>query len=79
MVFILKPDKDHQAAKGWRPINVINYIGKLVDKVVADELQKPRLLHKDQYGDIKGRLVLEAMMPELTRTQRALARGGQVL
>ena len=62
------------------PINVINCIGKLVDKAVADELQKPRLLHKDQYGDIKGRFkALEAMMQELTRTQWALARGGQVL
>ena len=32
---IPKPNKDHKAAKGWRPINLINCIGKLAEKVVA--------------------------------------------
>ena len=36
VVFIPKPNKDHKAAKGWSPINLINCIGKLVEKVVAD-------------------------------------------
>ena len=39
MVFIPKPNKDHKLAKGWRPINLINCIGKLAEKIVADELQ----------------------------------------
>ena len=46
VVFIPKPNKDHKAAKDWRPINLINCIGKLAEEVVADELQEPGLLHK---------------------------------
>ena len=37
------------------------------------------LFHKGQYGGIKGRSALEAMARALTRAQRALARGGQIL
>ena len=73
MVFIPKPNKDHKAAKGWRPITLINCIGKLAEKVVADELQEAGLFHNGQYGRIKGRSALEAMMRALTRAQRALA------
>ena len=79
VVFIPKPNKDHKAAKEWRPINLINCIGKLAEKVVADKLQEPGLFHKGQYGGIKGRSALEVMTRALTRAQRALARGGQVL
>ena len=32
--------EDHRAAKGWRPINFINCIGKLAEKVVAENLQE---------------------------------------
>ena len=42
---IPKPGKDHGKTKGWRPINLINCIGKLGDKVVADRLQESGLLH----------------------------------
>ena len=62
-----------------KPFNLINCIGKLVEKVVADELQEAGLFHKGQYGGIKGRSALEAMTRALTQAQRALARGGQVL
>ena len=79
VVFIPKPSKNHQAAKGWCPINLINCIGKLVEKVVADELQMAGLFHEGQYGRIKGRSAIEAMMRVLTRAQRAIARGGQAV
>ena len=75
VVFIPKPNKDHKAAKGWRPINLINWVGKLAEKVVADGLQEAGLFHRGQYGGIKGRSALEAMTRALTRAQRALARG----
>ena len=67
VVFIPKLNKDHKAAKGWRPINLINYVGKLIEKVVTDELQEAGLFHKGQYGGIKGRSALEAMTHTLTR------------
>ena len=79
VVFIPKPNKDHKLAKGWRPINLINCIGKLAEKIVADNLQEVGLLHKGQYGGVKGRSTLEAMMRALTRAQRAMGRSGQAL
>ena len=38
VVFIPKLSKDHTQLKHWRPINLINCVGKLVEKVVAEEL-----------------------------------------
>lgn len=43
---IPKPEKDYEKMKEWRPINFINGIGKLGQKVVAEVLQGYRLLHK---------------------------------
>ena len=69
MVFILKPNKDHKIAKGWRPKNLVNCIGKLAEKVVTEELQELSLFHKGQYRGIKGRSALEAMTRVMTRAQ----------
>lgn len=44
-----KPGKDKTTIRAWRPINLINYIGKLAKKVVADELQETGHLHKHQF------------------------------
>ena len=38
VVMISKLGKDHEKTKEWRPINLINCIGKLGQKVVADML-----------------------------------------
>ena len=51
VVFIPKPNKDHKAAKEWRPINLINCIGKLAEKVVADELQERGCSIKASMGE----------------------------
>ena len=61
VVMIPKPSKDHKHVKGWRPINLINCVGKLEEKVVANKLQEGGLLHWGQYGAVKGRLATEAM------------------
>ena len=42
VVFIPKPSNDHTQLKSWR---LINCIGKLEEKVVADELQEAGLVH----------------------------------
>ena len=54
VVFIPKPNKDYKVVKGWRPINLINCIGKLAEKVVADEFQEAGLFHRGQYGGGSG-------------------------
>ena len=38
VVLISKPGKDQILTKNWRPINLINCIGKLGEKVVADRI-----------------------------------------
>src|SRR5258706_1725937 len=78
VVMIPKPGKIHTQLKGWRPINLINCVCKLGEKVVADELQEAGLFHRHQYGSVKGRSAVEPVFREVVRAQRALAKGGRV-
>ena len=75
VVIIPKPGKDHKKTKGWRPINLINCIGKLVEKVVADVLQGCGLQHKYQFGSVKDRSATEAVLRTVTRVQWCLVQG----
>jgi len=43
---IPKLGKDYSKTKGWGPINLINYIGKLGEQVVTDRVQELGLLHQ---------------------------------
>ena len=76
VVMIPKPGKDHKLAKAWRPINLINCIGKIGEKVVANRLQEAGLLHTLQFGSVKERSAMDAVVRVVTRAQRTLARGG---
>ena len=78
VVMIPKPEKDHKQLKGWRPMNLINCVCKLGEKMVADELQQAGLFHRHQYGSVKGRSAVEPVFREVVRAQRALARGERV-
>jgi len=78
VVMIPKPGKDHSKTKGWRPINLINCIGKLGEKVVADRLQESGLLHRHHFGSVKGRSATEAALRVVTRAQRCMAAEGAV-
>ena len=55
VVIIPKPGKNHKSTKEWRPINLINNIGTLAEKAVADVLQGCGLLRKNQFRLGKGR------------------------
>ena len=57
---------------------MINCISKLEEKVVADVLQGCGLLHKHQFGSVKGRSATEAALRIVTRAQRCLAKGSAV-
>ena len=74
--FIPKPGKDHTQLKAWRPITLSNCIGKLGEKVVAEELQKANLLHRHQFGSVKGRSAIDAVFREVTRVQQCLSNKG---
>jgi len=67
VMMIPKPGKDHNKTTGWRPINLINCISKLGEKVVANRLQESGLLHRDQFGSIKERLAMEGVLQVMTK------------
>ena len=55
VIMIPKPGKDYLKARAWRPINLINCVGKLVAKVVANDLQQVvGLFHRHQFGCRRG-------------------------
>ena len=80
VVMIPKPGKDHQEARAWRPINLINCVGKLAEKVVANDLQQVAgLFHKHQFRCQRGRSAMEALFRAVVRSQRCLAKGRGVV
>ena len=78
VVLIPKPERDLTWTKSWRPINLINYIGKLGEKGVADALQDAGLLHGKQFGGVKSRSALEAVFRVVVKARRCMAKGGEV-
>ena len=77
VVFIPKPNRDLALLKAWRPITLINCLGKLGEKVVADKLQQAGLLHRHQFGSVKGKSAIDAVFREVTRVQQYLSAGGK--
>ena len=76
VVLIPKPGRDLTVTKSWRPINLINCIGKLGEKVVADHLQDAHLLHHHQFGAVKGRSALEVVFQAVVKARRCMDGGG---
>ena len=66
----LKPGKDTTRAKAWRPINLINCIGKIGEKVVAGRLQAARLLHPLQFSSVKEKSAMDVVVRVVTKVQR---------
>ena len=63
--------------KNWRPINLINCVGKIGEKVVADCLQEVPCVHDGQYRGRKHRMVTEVVAVAVTKVQRAVRVGGR--
>ena len=79
VVVIPKLGRDLTRTKSWRPINLINCIGKLGEKVVADALQDADLLYGQQFNGVKGRSVLEAVFRVVVKASRCMTKGGEVM
>jgi len=63
MVMIPKPGRDHSKVKGWRPIVLSNTVGKLADKLVAEDLGRKReLFHERAFAGRKGRGAIDSVM-----------------
>ena len=64
-VIIPKPNKpDYSIPKAYRPIALLNTLGKLLTKILANRLQHDAaehgILHRDQYGGIQGHSTIDA-------------------
>lgn len=60
---IPKPGRDKSKVKGWRPIVLLNVVGKLADKVVAGEImKKEELFHERAFAGRKGRGAIDSVM-----------------
>ena len=80
VVFIPKPGRDLTAAKNWRPLNLINSMGKLGEKVVADRIQDfgGQLFHRLQYGSVRGRSAVDVLYRSVVRARACMDGGGSV-
>ena len=80
VVLIPKPGRDLTQTKNWRPLNLINYIGKIGEKVVADRIQMEgrSLLHHQQYGSVRGRSAVDVLYQSVVKARQFRDGGGSV-
>ena len=80
VVFIPKPGRELSLAKNWRPLNLINCVGKLGEKVVADRIQAfgGDLFHRLQFGSVKGRSAVDGLYRSVVKARRCINEGGDV-
>ena len=75
VVMIPQVGKDTTRAKGWRPIVLSNCLLKLMDKVVANELQNLPVFHHGQYGSRRGRGAIDMAIQATTEAQLEKTKG----
>ena len=80
VVFIPKPGRDLTLAKNWRPLNLINCVWKLGEKVVADRIQDygDQLFHRLQYGLVRGRSAIDMLYRSVGKARHCMESGGCV-
>ena len=80
VVLIPKPGRDLIQTRNWRPLNLINCIGKLGEKVVADRIQEEgsSILHHQQYGSVRGRSAVDILYKSVVKARQCLESRGSV-
>ena len=74
VVLIPKPGRDLTQTKNSRPLNLINCIDKLGEKVVADRIQEEgsSILHHQQYGSVRGRSAVDVQYKSVVKARQSL-------
>ena len=74
VVLIPKPGRDLTHTKNWRPLNLINCIGKLGEQVVADRIQEEgsSILHHQQYGSVRRRSAVDLLYKWVVQARQSL-------
>ena len=67
-------------AKHWRPLDLINCVGKLGEKVVADRIQDygGELFHRLQYRSVQGRSAVDVLYRSVVKARACMDDGGSV-
>ena len=80
VVFIPKLGRDLTLAKNWRPLNHINCVWKLGEKVVVDRIQDfgGDLFHRLQFGSVRGQSAVEILYQSVIRARECINEGGSV-
>ena len=74
VVFISKPGQYLTLAKNWRPLSLINCMGKLREQVVVDRIQDfgEDLFHHLQFGSVRGRSVVDVLYRSVVKARRCI-------
>lgn len=80
VVYIPKLGRDLMLAKNWRPLNLINCVGRLVEKVVPDSITDlgGELFHCLQYGSVQGRSAIDVLYKSVRKARHCIDGGGIV-
>ena len=80
VVFSPKPGRDLTLANNWRPLNLMNCMGKLGEKEVADRIQDLAgdLFHHLQFGSVRGWLSVDVLYRSVVKGRRCINDGGVV-
>ena len=74
VVLIPKPGRDLTQTKNWRPLNLINFVGKLGKKVVADKIPEEQevVLHHQQFGSVHRRSTVDVLYKSVVEARKCL-------
>ena len=80
VVFKPKPGRDFMAVKNCRPLNLINCVWRLRDKVVADRIQdfSGEVFHCLQYGSVRRQSAVDLLYKSVRRACKSIHGGGSV-
>ena len=78
MVLIPKLGRDLTLTMNRRPLNLINCVGKLGEKVLADRIQDfgGDLFHHLQVESIRGRSAVDVLYRWVVKARRCIDEGG---
>ena len=80
VVFIPKTGRDLSVARRWRPLNLINCVGKLGEKVVGDRIQDKgdELFHRLQYGSVRGQSAVDVLYRSVVKARACMDAGSSI-
>jgi hypothetical protein len=71
IIMLPKPGKDHTSPLSYRPISLLNSLGKLLEKIIMKrlnfQLRNLSIIRNDQYGFKRGHSTTHALLRSVER------------